>query len=149
MELEQELQQKRFENERHKLALNIMFTAGWLDCQTIRLLKPHGLSPQQYNVLRILRGQHSKAVSANLIASRMIDRSSNVSRLIDKLFVKSLVTREENPEDRRAICIAITQKGLNLLGKIDKEQNSWNTTFKHVTDSEAKLVNTILDKLRE
>lgn len=149
MELEQELQQKRFENEKHKLALNIMFTAGWLDCQAIRHLKPHGLSPQQYNVLRILRGQHPKAVSANLIASRMIDRSSNVSRLIDKLFLKTLVSRQENPADRRAICLLITQKGLNLLGKIDKEQSSWNTTLKHVSESEAKIVNTILDKLRE
>lgn len=149
MDLESELQQKKFENEKHKLVLNVMFTAGWLDCQAIRHLKPHGLSPQQYNVLRILRGQGGNAVSANLVASRMVDRSSNVSRLIEKLFQKSLVSREENPADRRAVCIAISQKGLNLLAKIDKDRAGMNNSTKQLSDAEAKIVNTILDKLRE
>jgi len=149
MDLESELQQKKFENEKHKLVLNVMFTAGWLDCQAIRHLKPHGLSPQQYNVLRILRGQSGTAVSANLVASRMIDRSSNVSRLIEKLFQKSLVSREENTADRRAVCIAISQKGLNLLAKIDKDRTSLNNSTKQISDADAKVVNTILDKLRD
>jgi DNA-binding MarR family transcriptional regulator len=148
MELEQELQQKRFESEKQKLVLNIMFTAGWIDCQAIRRLKPHGLSPQQFNVLRILRGQHPKAASANLIGTRMIDRSSNVSRLIDKLLEKKLLTREANPEDRRGIHVVITQKGLALLARIDKEQPEWAKMMKGITEAEAKTANTVLDRMR-
>ncbi len=148
MELEKELQQKRFESERQKLTLNVIFTAGWLGCLAIRNLKPHGLSPQQFNVLRILRGQHPGAASANLIAARMVDRSSNVSRLIEKLRQKSLLTRAENPEDRRGIHVAITAKGLQLLARIDKEMPAWDVA-QTITEAEAKTANAILDKLRD
>jgi DNA-binding MarR family transcriptional regulator len=148
MEIQKELQQKRFESEKQKLVLNVLFTAGWLDCQATRVFKPHGLSPQQYNVLRILRGQHPQAASANLIATRMIDRSSNVSRLIDKLLEKGLVTRQENSEDRRSISVAITRKGLDLLERIGKEVPELAKTMKGVTEAEARMASDVLDRMR-
>ena len=149
MELQKELQQKSFKSEKQKLVLNVLFTAGWLDCMAIRKFKPHGLSPQQFNLLRILRGQSPKAVSANLIAGRMIDRKSNVSRLLDKLLLKGLVTRKENPEDRRAIQVSITSKGLQLLSKIDKEEPEWLESMNQIPEKEAKRANEILDQLRK
>ncbi len=115
----------------------------------MRRFKPYGISPQQFNVLRILRGQSPKAVSANLIASRMIDRKSNVSRLIDKLLLKGLVTRVENPDDRRAIQVSITTKGLHLLAKLDKEEPKWLETMSPISEKDAKHASAVLNCLRK
>jgi DNA-binding MarR family transcriptional regulator len=149
MELELELQQKRFESEWQKLALNVLFTAGWLNGLTIRHLKPFGLSPQQYNVLRILRGKQGQAVSAQTIAERMIDRSSNVSRLIEKLRTKNWVTRAENPEDRRCVHVAITPEGMRLLARIDAQASATQTWGQRISEAEAKVVNGLLDRWRD
>jgi DNA-binding MarR family transcriptional regulator len=149
MELELELQQKRFESQWHKLALNVLFTAGWLNGLTIRHLKPFGLSPQQYNVLRILRGKQGQAVSAQTIAERMIDRSSNVTRLIEKLRLKKWVTRAENPEDRRCVHVAITPEGMHLLAQVDALAPTVHPWTQGISEAEAKLVNGILDRWRD
>ncbi|MEX2379665.1 MAG: MarR family transcriptional regulator, partial [Vicingaceae bacterium] len=113
-----------------------------------KYLKPYGLTTQQYNVLRILRGQHSKAISVNAVAVRMIDKMSNVSRLIDKLKDKDLVLRTINQDDRRQVDIEITEKGLKLLKEIDHVQSKIKEHFKTLTEEEAKQLNNLLDKLR-
>lgn len=150
MKLEDELKQKKFKDEFQKLFLNIMFTGNWLNSQSIKAFKPFGISPQQYNVLRILRGQHPQAITVNQIADRMLDKNSNASRLIDKLVLKSLVDRQICEKDRRQMDIVITDKGLLLLDQMDKEISSLDQDIaKKVSKKDAQYLNDILDGIRE
>ena len=99
--------------------LNVMFTGVWLQQRMGQTLKPFDITEPQFNVMRILRGQHGEAMNLYEIQNRMIQKMSNVSRLIDKLVAKKLVTRKESKENRRRVDIAITQKGLDLLTEIE------------------------------
>src|SRR6478752_5295845 len=136
MRLEDEIkQQKKFNNEFEKLAVNILFTASWLDTIHIQRFKPYGISPQQYNVLRILRGSSPKPLMLGDIACRMIDKNSNATRLVEKLRLKGLVKREVCEKNRRQVDIIITNKGMDLLAVIDKETDSWRESFKIITES--------------
>ena len=130
------------------MLLNILFTSGWLSTKHSTNLKPYGISPQQFNVLRILRGQHPKPASVNLLIDRMLDKNSNASRLVEKLRLKKLVERTICPEDRRAVNVIITQKGLDLLAELDKHETSFLKDLKNLTDKEAEQLNHLLDKLR-
>ncbi len=149
MELEKEIQQLRFKNEYQKLFLNIIYTSNWLNLRQIQLLKPYGLSPQQYNILRILRGQYPHAATVSLLTDRMLDKSSNASRLVEKLRLKNLVEREECPEDRRAVNVKITDKGLQVLTSLDTVIEKEEKLFQELPEAEAQKFNQILDKLRE
>ncbi len=148
MELEKEIQQTRFKNQKHKAVLNLFFTSGWLSCQQQRFFKEHDLSPQQYNVLRILRGQKGNPIALNAIQERMLDRSSNASRLIDKLKDKKLVERLICENDRRQVDIVITQKGLEVLSAIDDKMDEMESKYETITEEEAAELSRILDKLR-
>src|SRR6478609_1382394 len=113
MRLEEEIKQnKKFTSEFQKLAVNIMYTASWLEARNIQRLKPHGISPQQYNVLRILRGSAPNPLMLGEIAMRMIDKNSNATRLVEKLRLKGLVKREVCENNRRQVDIIITSKGM-------------------------------------
>ncbi len=148
MSLEQDIRQEKFESEFHKAAVNILFTSSWLYHLNSLRLKPHGITPEQYNVLRILRGSHPRALMLAEITCRMIDKSSNATRLVEKLRQKNLVKRDICENNRRKVDIIITPKGLEVLGKIDKESDAWVTTLKNISKSEAQELNRILDKLR-
>jgi DNA-binding MarR family transcriptional regulator len=148
MELEKEIQQARFESEYHKLMLNILFTSNWLSLKHMQRLKPYGLSPQQFNILRILRGQYPQSATITLLTERMLDKSSNASRLVEKLRLKELVERCECPEDRRAVNVKITQKGLDLLKKLDRLTSAMNKDLETLSEEEARIVNQALDKMR-
>jgi DNA-binding MarR family transcriptional regulator len=148
MSLEQDIWQEKFESEFHKAAVNILFTSGWLYHINSLRLKSHGVTPEQYNVLRILRGSHPKALMLAEITCRMIDKSSNATRLVEKLRQKNLVRRDVCENNRRQVDIVITPKGLEVLGKIDKESDDWISTLKNISKSEAQELNRILDKLR-
>jgi DNA-binding MarR family transcriptional regulator len=149
MKIEDEIKQKSFSSPYQKMMLNIYFTSSWFGTQTARILKPYRLTLQQYNVLRILRGQHTKPASVGLIQERMLDKSSNASRLIDKLLLKKLVDRKTSPSDRRQMEIRITQKGLDLLAELDNKMSFPEVTAsENVTEDEALLVSDILDRLR-
>jgi DNA-binding MarR family transcriptional regulator len=148
MKLEEEIKQKSFNSPYHRLTLNVLFTASWLNTQTIRVLKPFGITPQQYNVMRILRGQNQKPASVGLIQERMLDKSSNASRLIDKLVEKKLIDRKTCPEDRRQVDIKINQKGLDLLLEIEPHILSMDMAYKNLTEEEAAIAAELLDKLR-
>lgn len=149
MELEKEIQQSKFQSEYQKLLLNIIFTASWLNLRNTQRLKPYGISPQQYNILRILRGQHPKSATVTLLTERMLDKNSNASRLVEKLRLKQLLDRCECPEDRRAVNVRITDKGLALLQKLDQTDEEFRKDFTHISEEEARLVNRILDGVRE
>lgn len=150
MRLEDEIKQKKFKNEYQKLLLNIIFTGNWLNSQSIKSFKPFGVSPQQYNVLRILKGQSPNAITVNQIAGRMLDKNSNASRLVDKLVIKQLVKRETCASDRRQMDVAITEKGLNLLAEMESKTNHVDDLIsKKISKKEAQQLNDILDKMRE
>lgn len=149
MKLEDEIRQSSFRSEKHKLLLNLMFTSSWLQHRIQKQLKNYDLSPQQFNVLRILRGQHPKPVTITLIQERMLDRQSNASRLVDKLRKKMLVHCEKNPDDRRFVLVQITDKGLELLKTIDQQENDFVGLLQNIDDREAQQLNQLLDKIRE
>jgi DNA-binding MarR family transcriptional regulator len=148
MSLEHDIKQEKFENEFQKIAVNILFTSSWLYNINADRLKGHDITPEQYNVLRILRGGHPKPLMLAEVTCRMIDKSSNATRLVEKLRLKGLVKREICEGNRRQVDIFITTKGLETLSKIDKESDSWISTLKNITKSEAQELNRILDKLR-
>jgi len=148
MKIEDEIKQtKKFKSEQQRLLVNIMFTSSWLYRIHGKFLKSFGISPEQFNVLRILRGQYPNCANNQLITERMIDKSSNCSRIVEKLKQKGLVDRKENKDDRRHVDITITQKGLDLLESIDADNNI-DHIKKNITTAEAEQMNDLLDKLR-
>src|SRR3954471_7054772 len=144
MEIGKEIKQSKFRNEHQKMLINILFTSGWLSSMHANTLKPYGISSQQFNLLRILRGQHPKPASVNLLIDRMLDKNSNASRLVEKLRLKKLVEPTVCPEDRRAVNVVITQKGLDLLNELDKEETSFIKELKNLSEKEAEQLNLLL-----
>jgi len=144
--LEQELQSK-FKDEQHKVMLNIVFTGNWLMHRHAVFLKPHDLSPQQYNILRILRGSGVQ-MTMNDIRSRMLDRNPNVTRMSDRLIEKGLVERIRCEEDRRVVYLKISEHGNHLLGKLDLEWEATDLPERKLSDEQAKMLNQLLDYLR-
>jgi DNA-binding MarR family transcriptional regulator len=149
MKLEDELKMKKFQSPYQRAALSIIFTAGWFSEKFHGLLKPYGISEQQYNVLRILRGQNGKSANLYMIQERMIHKMSNATRLVEKLRLKKLVNREICEENRRMINVDITEKGLKVLEEIDLLNHDFEAAlFHHLTEKEASLIGDLLDKLR-
>ena len=148
MPIEQDIKQEKFETEYQKVAVNILFTSSWLYNTNAMRLKAFGVTPEQFNVLRILRGSHPKKMMLSDIAGRMIDKSSNATRLVEKLKQKGLVKREICEDNRRQVDIMITSKGLDLLARIDKDSDSWATMLRNISKTEAQELNRILDKVR-
>jgi DNA-binding MarR family transcriptional regulator len=149
MEIGREIKQERFKNEHQKMLINIFFTSSWLSSKHACTLKPFGISVQQYNILRILRGQYPNPVTINLLIDRMLDKNSNASRLVEKLRLKKLVERAVSSDDRRAVNVLITQKGLTLLMELDKQEETFLKELRNLSTKEAELVSSLLDKLRE
>tara|TARA_B100001059_G_C17739147_1_gene530620 strand:- start:158 stop:625 length:468 start_codon:yes stop_codon:yes gene_type:complete len=150
MNLEQSISQAKFDSEQEKLMINVIYSANLLNLITTRLFKPFDLSLQQYNVLRILRGQKGSSIALMEIENRMLDKSSNVSRLVDKLISKDLVNRSVCSEDRRRIEILITSNGMSILKEIDAILSEMNSKLKElISDDDANQTNRILDHLRE
>lgn len=148
MRLEDEIKQKKFASELHKLTINLIYTSNWITQFVEKLFKEKGITGQQFNILRILRGQHPKPASVNLVRERMLDKMSDVSRLVERLRVKGLVSRKECESDRRMADVLITKKGLDLLADFDKMQKKMDDPLSNLSEKEAKIVNDLLDKLR-
>lgn len=149
MRLEEEIKQKQFANEHEKLMVNLLFTSNQFNASFNRTLKPYGISSQQFNILRILRGQFPKAAPLKLITERMIDKMSNTSRLVEKLRQKGLVERHINPSNRREVAIIITSKGLELINEASEASTAEQQAYHdRLTEDEARTLNGLLDKLR-
>jgi DNA-binding MarR family transcriptional regulator len=148
MSLEEEIRQEKFHNEHQKAAINILYTGSWLYNINAVYLKKFGITPEQFNVLRILRGSFPKPMMLAEITARMIDKSSNCTRLVEKLKQKGLVNRVTCENNRRQVDISITEKGHALLKKIDASQEAWLEAMGKISKAEAKELNRILDKLR-
>ncbi|HRG01171.1 MAG: MarR family transcriptional regulator [Bacteroidia bacterium] len=149
MRLEDEIQQKKFKSIQQKLVLNLIYTTNWLTAKQDTLFKNSGITVQQYNVLRILRGQYPNPCSIKLIKERMLDRMSDTSRIVDKLFTKKLLLRRECPNDRRSVDIVISEKGLELLKSLDHIDELSKQTIKSLSQDEINTLNNLLDKLRD
>ncbi|NVK51655.1 MAG: MarR family transcriptional regulator [Flavobacteriaceae bacterium] len=135
----------RFSNNKVKALINIKYTANWLYSKEIEYFKPYGISPQQYNILRILRGA-GKQLTVQTIKDRMIERAPNVTRLMDKLCAKSLIERVRCDHDRRVVYISISKNGLALLKKID---SVFDIDFiDKISEEEAEVLSNLLDKIR-
>lgn len=148
MAIEDEIRQGKFASEYHKAAINILLTSAWVYRNNAARLKPFSITPEQFNVMRILRGSMPLPMRLADIACRMIDRSSNATRLVEKLRTKGLVKRERCEDNRREVDISITDKGLAILKKIDDQEQEWVATLKGITPAEARELNRLLDKLR-
>jgi DNA-binding MarR family transcriptional regulator len=148
MELEKEINQKKFRSESHKLMVNIIYTFNWLNSRQSDFLKPYDITYQQFNVLRILRGQQMQPASIKLIRERMLDKMSDASRIVEKLRTKGLVERHICQHDRRSCQVFITQNGMDLLSEIDKRNDVSEQDMSHLSEEEKKQLNTLLDKLR-
>lgn len=135
----------KFPNERVKALINIKYTAHWLDNIGNEFLKPHQISVQQYNILRILRGS-GDAITVNAVKERMIQKSPNATRLMDKLCDKDLIERVRCENDRRVVYVKISKNGMALLKKI--KTDDLNRQMNSITEEEAKTLNTLLDKIR-
>ena len=148
MSLEEELK-GRFRNEYHRGLINLNYTTKQLSYEFFQSLKKHGLTEQQYNVLRILRGFRAEtALSIGFIKERMLDKDSDVSRIVDRLFDKGYLSRRENPGDRRQKSLEITEKGLTLLDNMFDCEKKADTLLKNLSEAEILEFNRLLDKIR-
>ncbi|MCE2997162.1 MAG: MarR family winged helix-turn-helix transcriptional regulator [Cyclobacteriaceae bacterium] len=148
MKIEEEIKQTKFRNVHHKLAINLLYTAAWLEEQNKNFFKEFGITNQQFNILRILRGQHPSKISGAEIKSRMIDKNSDVSRLLDRLIAKELVIKSQCPNDKRAADVVITEEGLKILKKIDSKMDQTDLSVLKLTNEEATHLSDLLDKSR-
>jgi len=150
MTIEAEIRQiNPFRSPYHRVIVNLIYTSNWMSDSQSKLLKPFGLTLQQYNVLRILRGKFPEPVKVSDITERMLDKMSNASRLVDKLLLKELVLRTECPADRRAVDVVITNAGMALLTKIDVLLGEWEQEQRSkLTEAEAIELSCLLDKMR-
>ena len=135
----------KFNNSRVKALLNILYTANWIRNHQIEFFKPFGISPQQYNILRILKGANGP-LKVQTIKERMIERAPNATRLMDKLTSKNLIERVDCPADRRIVHIEITDKGRELLKDISTERGL--NLMSNLSEKEAETLSNLLDKLR-
>lgn len=148
MGLAEDIKQDSFRNQVSKAIINVYFTSNWLSQKHHELFKSHSMTTPQYNVLRILRGQHPKPATVNLIIDRMLDKSSNASRIVDKLEAKGLVIRKQCAHDRRAVDVFISKRGLSLLDEMDGETQQMEKNVANLSEEEADQLNFLLDKMR-
>jgi len=147
MRLEDEIQ-SNFRNDSHKAIVNILYTNYFIGTQFQEALKEHNITSQQYNILRILKGQYPKVASMGLIKERMLDKSSDVSRIIERLRIKKMVERRICPKDRRQMDVKIAQSGLDLLTEMEGSEQQIDGILSKLSKGELELLNNLLDKIR-
>lgn len=149
MRIEDEIKQSQFKDQYQKAAINLLFSASWMNHLNTEALKPFKISIQQFNILRILKGMHPEPVTVKLLTERMIDKMSNASRLVDKLKSKNLVERNSCPLDRRRVDVKITELGIKVVDEASKAlELKMNSNMKNITESEATKLSDLLDRFR-
>ena len=149
VKLEEAIKSNKFKNEVHKAGLNILYTAWWLKTMMSKELKEYGLTHEQYNVLRILKGKHPELICVKEIACRIIEKSSNVPRIIDRLETKKLVKRTTSDADKRETVILLTTAGINILQHSTERINKLMDNTIIIDESRAALLNEILEEIRK
>lgn len=144
--IEEEIRQEKFTSVHQKAVVNLIYTSNWLQNRQQEFFKTFGITGQQFNILRILKGQYPKSISGTEIKNRMLDRNSDVSRLLDRLAAKKLITKNTCPNDKRASDVNITEAGLALLDEVNKDQLQDHVLA--LSDKEACQLSDLLDKAR-
>lgn len=147
--IEDKIKVKKFASEWHKATINIIYTSNWLTLTLEQRANQYQLTLQQFNVLRILRGQYPEPVKNTLLRERMLSKTSDISRLVDRMITKDLLTRANCASDKRAVDLLITDKGLRLLEEIEEEMMLSDILPKNITEKQCEQLNKLLDKLRE
>lgn len=148
MKLEQAIQSTKFKSEVQKAGLNILYTAWWLKTVMSKELKEFGLTHEQYNVLRILKGKYPDQMCVRDVACRMIEKSSNVPRIIDRLELKKLVKRSTSAIDKRETVITLTQSGITILEASTGIVNKTLDIILAINEHDASELNGLLEKVR-
>ncbi|MBO2008011.1 MarR family winged helix-turn-helix transcriptional regulator [Hymenobacter negativus] len=149
MRIEDEIKQPIFRDEYQKAFINLIYTSNWLQQRQAAAFKGFGLTSPQFNILRILRGQHPLPATVALLIDRMLDKTSNASRIVDRLEEKKLVTRTVCPANRRAVDIRITKAGLELLEQVDESGVLASDGNCALNEDEMRQLNFLLDKMRD
>jgi DNA-binding MarR family transcriptional regulator len=147
MSIEKDIHQRKFQNERQKSVVNMIFTYNWMMEHIKNFLERADITPQQFNILRILRGA-GQPLSTLQIRQRMLDKMSDTSRIVDRLVKKTLVKKVTCESDRRLVDVTITEEGLKLLQTIDAQQEDMDNVTGKLSEDEVRTLNTLLDKLR-
>jgi DNA-binding MarR family transcriptional regulator len=148
MRIEDEIRIKEFPSKQQKLSINLIFTHFWAYEKLQTFFGEHGLTSQQYNVLRILRGQYPEGLTTSEILQRMMEKSAGVSRLVDRLVKKGLVRKSVSNFDKRLVDVTINQKGLQIVENMDSEKQRIDEIYSNLTEQEVDTMNTLLDKMR-
>jgi DNA-binding MarR family transcriptional regulator len=148
MGIDQDIRQSKFRSEYQKAAVNLLYTYGWITERTRELFASEDVTPQQFNILRILRGSHPQPLSTLQIRERMLDKMSDTSRIVDRLITKGLVKKGTCKSDRRLVDVMITDKGKKMLERLDERQDELDSIMGNLTEKEAATLSELLDKIR-
>jgi DNA-binding MarR family transcriptional regulator len=148
MQIDKEIQSSKFDDNYHKLVINIAYTDAWLSNLFRYKFEKYNLTQQQFNILRILRGQYPNPATVNLLKERMIDKMSDASRIVDRLVQKGFVSRCTNNKDRRSVDIRISDTGLDILSKMDGEFRAKDFLKDNLSEEDAGKLSDLLDELR-
>jgi len=149
MGIEQDIQQSKFRNEYQKAAINIIYTMGWMRDRTKSIFDEEDVTPQQFNILRILRGSFPQPLSTLQIRERMLEKMSDTSRIVDRLITKGLVKKIVCKKDRRLVDVIISDKGKKLLERLDLRQDEIDNVLGNLSEKEASMLSDLLDKIRD
>lgn len=149
MGIDQDINQAKFRNEHQKAMINLLYTYGWVTERSKEFFAQEDITPQQFNILRILRGSHPQPLSTLQIRERMLDKMSDTSRIVDRLVTKGYVKKGTCKSDRRLVDVIITDKGRKLLERIDEREEEMDRITGNLTKKEAATLSELLDKIRE
>lgn len=149
MGIEQDIKQAKFRNFHQKAGINLLYTISWIRDRTKVVFESEDITPQQFNILRILRGSFPQPLSTLQIRERMLDKMSDTSRIVDRLIVKGLVKKLTCKQDRRLVDVIISDKGKKLLERLDLRQDEIDGVLKNLSDKEAAQLSDLLDKIRD
>jgi len=148
MGIDKDIQQAKFRNVYQKASINLIYTMGWMRERTKAIFDAEDITPQQFNILRILRGSFPQPLSTLQIRERMLEKMSDTSRIVDRLIAKGLVKKLTCKNDRRLVDVIISDKGKKLLEKLDARQDEMDAVMGNLTEKEAAILSDLLDKVR-
>ena len=149
MGIEQDIQQATFRNPHQKAAINLIYTLSWMREKTNTIFEAEDITPQQFNILRILRGSFPQPLSTLQIRERMLEKMSDTSRIVDRLIAKGFVKKLTCKNDRRLVDVIISDKGKKLLERLDERQNEIDGVLANLSEKDANILSDLLDKIRD
>jgi MarR family transcriptional regulator, 2-MHQ and catechol-resistance regulon repressor len=149
MGIDKDIQQTRFRNVHQKAAINLIYTLGWMKDKMKPIFDSEDITPQQFNILRILRGSFPQPLSTLQIRERMLEKMSDTSRIVDRLIAKGLVKKLVCKKDRRLVDVIISDKGKKLLERLDNRQEEMDKVLGNLSEKEASELSELLDKIRD